>query len=580
MSSVTERIKEALAIHDVVSRYVTLEASGKNYKARCPFHNEKSPSFHVTPEKGMYYCFGCHRGGDIFKFVQDIENISFKEALAILAEQAGIPLEHGAYDSQESLTYKRYGELLEYTTRRYEVALRHHPEVVAYLTTRGLTKETIISFRIGYAPALWNFIHDALKKKYPEHVHDGVVLGVLAEGTRGKRDRFFDRIMFPIADDHHRIVGYSARIFPRKDQEPVGGKYINTQESPLYHKSKILYGLGHAKQRIKETGTAILVEGQMDCILSHQAGFTHTVALSGTACTEAQASLLARFAKRVIVTLDGDTAGQQATLKSLIPLIRAGLEVLIAPLDQGIDPADMIHTHQDAYTQLIEGAQPFLIWIEDRIKSLGSFKEKISFVHQYVFPICASIRLSTEREHLLGILADILEISVDALQTDYDEWEAGERIQPLVLDEESTKISLVSSHEIPEEWLPTLKASFDWGREHGHDVLRQLEALIPAHIFQEHHEAIQAHPAYSKQSIVLNNYETLDTHSLRTLDELTHRYMLRVYEKKRRELQELIRHKESHSDSPETSDELIEITRELMEITQHIDRITHHIHSL
>jgi DNA primase len=580
MSSVTERIKEALAIHDVVSRYVTLEASGKNYKARCPFHNEKSPSFHVTPEKGMYYCFGCHRGGDIFKFVQEIENISFKEALVILAEQAGVPLEQGAYDSQESLTYKRYGELLEYTTRRYEVALRHHPEVVEYLTTRGLTKETIVSFRIGYAPALWNFIHDALKKKYPTHLHDGVVLGVLAEGARGRRDRFFDRIMFPIADDHHRIVGYSARIFPRKDQEPVGGKYINTQESPLYHKSKILYGLGHAKQRIKETGTAILVEGQMDCILSHQAGLTHTVALSGTACTETQASLLARFGKRVIVTLDGDSAGQQATLKSLVPLVRAGLEVLIAPLNQGIDPADMIQNNQDAYKERIKSAQPFLLWIGDHIKNFGSFKEKISFVHQHVFPIGASIRLSTEREHLLGTLATILEISRDALQTDYDEWETSERIQPLTLDEDSVTPPLASWQDIPESWLPTLKASFDWGREHGHDALSHLEALIPGHIFQEHQEAVHAHPAYSKQSIVLNNYETLDAHTLRTLDELTHRYMLKVYEKKRRELQELIRHKESHPDSPETSEELLEITRELMEVTQHIDHIIHHIHSL
>lgn len=271
-----DQVKENLSIIDVVSTYIRLEKSGAQYRARCPFHNEKTPSFYVSPERKSFHCFGCQTHGDIFTFVEKIENIPFFEALKILADRAGVQL----LDSQKSKEDSRLITLLKDATEHFEKNLKTSPEAMHYLIDRGLTEETIKLFHIGYAKNEWRdlFIFLVSKSYTPEEIEQsGLTIKAQDDfgNTKGWYDRFRGRIMFPIRNVSGATVGYSGRILPSLvDPTVAQGKYVNTPETSLYHKSKILFGYDTAKKTMAETKSVVVVEGQMDLCMSYRQVYT------------------------------------------------------------------------------------------------------------------------------------------------------------------------------------------------------------------------------------------------------------------------------------------------------------------
>ncbi len=357
-------IKARLNVVDVVGGYLRLTKSGTHWKACCPFHNEKSPSFMVNEERQIWHCFGCGKGGDIFSFVEEIEGVEFREALKLLAEKAGVELPKYRRDSVFSQggveEPDRTKEILELSTKFYEKQLWDgvgKRTALPYLRKRGLADESIRHFRLGYAPEGWRHIFDFLVSRgYREQEIEKAGLSIRKEGGSGQYDRFRDRIMFPISDIVGRIIGYSARVAPGGDESQA--KYINTPETPVYHKSRVLYGLYQAKQAVKERGFAVLVEGQMDVIACHQAGIGNTIAASGTALTAEQLDILKRYGKEIRLFFDMDGAGQAAAWKSAMLAFEKELETAVISLPHGKDAADAALENADVLRKAVETPKP------------------------------------------------------------------------------------------------------------------------------------------------------------------------------------------------------------------------------
>lgn len=340
----TEEIKSRLNIVDVVGSYIKLDKSGTHWKANCPFHQERTPSFMVNEERNMWHCFGCAKGGDIFAFVMEIEGLEFREALVMLAERAGVELPKYSRESESSRDSKeRLYEILALATKFYEHQLWEGPgkaKILGYLMGRGLSEETIKNFRLGYAPDGWQHLSEFLMKKgYAAQELENAGLALRKEKGSGHYDRFRDRIMFPIMDILGRPIGFSARVAPGGNESQA--KYINTPETPLYHKSRALYGLSHAKQAMKAASYTIVVEGNVDVIALHQAGLENTVAVSGTALTEEQLAIMKRYGGEVRLFFDMDGAGQKAARKSAELALAKELNVSLVSLPFGKDAADM-----------------------------------------------------------------------------------------------------------------------------------------------------------------------------------------------------------------------------------------------
>ncbi|MBP9751984.1 MAG: DNA primase [Candidatus Moranbacteria bacterium] len=357
-------IKARLNVVDVVGGYLRLTKSGTHWKACCPFHNEKSPSFMVNEERQIWHCFGCGKGGDIFSFVEEIEGVEFREALKLLAEKAGVELPKYRRDSVFSQggveEPDRTKEILELSTKFYEKQLWDgvgKRTALPYLRKRGLADESIRHFRLGYAPEGWRHIFDFLVSRgYREQEIEKAGLSIRKEGGSGQYDRFRDRIMFPISDIVGRIIGYSARVAPGGDESQA--KYINTPETPVYHKSRVLYGLYQAKQAVKERGFSVLVEGQMDVIACHQAGIGNTIAASGTALTAEQLDILKRYGKEIRLFFDMDGAGQAAAWKSAMLAFEKELETAVISLPHGKDAADAALENADVLRKAVETPKP------------------------------------------------------------------------------------------------------------------------------------------------------------------------------------------------------------------------------
>ncbi|OHA86334.1 MAG: DNA primase, partial [Candidatus Zambryskibacteria bacterium GWB1_40_5] len=281
MSSSVDQIKSKIDIVSLISSYIKLEKAGTNYKGRCPFHNEKTPSFFVSPDRGSYYCFGCQAKGDIFTFVQEFEGLDFIGSLKVLADQAGVVLE--SYNVGEKTEKQRLHSVLEQAVFFYQKKFSDNKEAQDYLKNRGVSEKTIKDFRIGFAPADWRELFDYLSGREIGE-KDMLAVGLIKqkEGTTSYYDTFRGRIMFPINDSSGRPVGFSGRILVSDDKSP---KYLNSPETVLFNKSEILFGLDKAKKDIRLRDYSILVEGQMDLIMLHQIGMTNAVASSGTALT-------------------------------------------------------------------------------------------------------------------------------------------------------------------------------------------------------------------------------------------------------------------------------------------------------
>ena len=344
MNNNVEEIKSRLNIVDIVGEYVRLTKAGSHWKGLCPFHNEKSPSFMVNEEKQIFHCFGCAKGGDVFSFVQEIESMEFREVLKILAEKAGVQLEEYKGGQQPADNKKRIIEALELATKFYETQLWKgvgKDKILQYLHERGLNDESIQNFRLGYAPNGWdNIIKFLVSRGYSMDEIEKTGLLVKKENGAGYYDRFRDRIMFPITDVMGNVVGYSARVAPGGDESQA--KYVNTPETLVYHKGKVLYGLSYAKSEIKKKNYVLLVEGNMDVIASVQAGITNTVAVSGTALTGDQITMLKRYTENIAMLFDMDSAGQAAAQKSADLCLQKSVNVKIVTLQDGKDAADVV----------------------------------------------------------------------------------------------------------------------------------------------------------------------------------------------------------------------------------------------
>lgn len=407
MSSTVEQIKERLNIADVIGSYIKLEKAGGNFKARCPFHNEKTPSFFVSPSRQSYHCFGCNQGGDMLSFVQEIEGVDFLGALRILADRAGVEIKReqkGLLPEKEKLF-----DVLEDATTFFERNLKGAKDVIEYLKKRGLTGETAKRFRIGYALSGWTALYDFLKEKgYSDTIIEKA--GLIIKGERGYYDRFRSRITFPLADSSGRIVGFSGRIFGAEDEKTA--KYVNSPETELYNKSKILYGFDKAKIAIRKEGFCVLVEGQMDLLMSHQAGVINTVAVSGTALTEHHLGLIRRMADRLVFAFDPDDAGLSASRRGIDLALSLGLDVAIADLSDGLDPADLILKDEKKWAEQVKNAQHIIDFsiraLADKGLDQRTFRIKVG---EMVLPYVARLQNRINQAHFVTEIARKLGIS-------------------------------------------------------------------------------------------------------------------------------------------------------------------------
>jgi DNA primase len=439
--SVTEEIKSRLDIVDIVSDHVSLRKSGNSYSGFCPFHdNKRTPAFVVFPDSQSWHCFGaCAEGGDLFSYVMKKNGWEFKEALAYLAQRAGVKLEERPRDPAQTAAESKLGDLLGAAADYFHQLLLYAPQAEAarqYVAGRALTAETIATFQLGYALDSW----DACRNHFHMQGYsddDLVEAGLLTENPdKGTRyDRFRSRLMFPIRNLEGRVVGFGARTLER-DGVP---KYLNSPHTPLFDKSHLLYNLDQAKRHIREARQAVIVEGYMDVIQGWQAGFHNLVAQMGTALTEPQLSQLKRFTKRFIMALDADAAGAQATLRSLqvarealdretdVRFDARGLirhegrlqaDIRIVTLPAGQDPDNIIRENSALWPTLIEKAQPvvqYVIGVLTADLDMNDAKAKTA-VAQQILPLISDIANPIERDHYRQQLARVLKVDERALR--------------------------------------------------------------------------------------------------------------------------------------------------------------------
>jgi DNA primase len=358
---IPDEIKSKLPIEELVASYLPLKKAGRIYKGLCPFHGEKTPSFTVNPERGIYKCFGCGEGGDIFSFVMKLEGVTFPEAIRMLGDRVGVIVpEYKGSKPETSPSKRQLFELNETAAKLWHSILVNHQagkQAREYLTKRGLRPETIKAFQIGYAP-LGSVSREALSKR-----------GFSKEDMQaaGEPAKFQDRITFPIADITGKIVGFTGRLLEHPDDtrspESRGPKYWNTPETPLFVKSRALYALHLAKHAMQEKGLTILAEGQMDVAMLHQAGYQHTVASSGTALTPEQLAIIRRFVDTIAFAYDGDKAGKAATMRGLSLALEAELVPYVISIPNGKDPADCIQHDTSLWEKAYEGRKFYMDWI-------------------------------------------------------------------------------------------------------------------------------------------------------------------------------------------------------------------------
>jgi DNA primase len=372
-------VKQQADIVRVIGDYLKLRKTGaQNYTGLCPFHKEKTGSFSVNATHGYYYCFGCHEKGDVFNFVMKMESLSFPEAVRAVAAKAGVPLPKREFSSPEEAREaglrRQLIDIHEAATQYFEAALKS-PEAARareYLTSRGVSAETIKTFRIGYAPDDFNHMRDALKPHFAEDVLRASGLFSAkdqADGSPGSMyARFRKRITFPIANEAGKVIAFTARALDPDEKTP---KYLNSPETALYSKGNVLFNLDKAKAEMRTSDYALLVEGQMDCISVYMAGIHNVLAVSGTAFTEPQVRLLARFTHRVIVNFDPDTAGAAAAEKSIALLTEEDFDIKVVTLEGGLDPDRFVREQGiQAYGAALRGARRYSDYLIDRARQL------------------------------------------------------------------------------------------------------------------------------------------------------------------------------------------------------------------
>lgn len=428
-----EKVKQKLDLVDIIGERLQLKKAGRNFKSPCPFHNEKTASFVISPERQIWHCFGCQKGGDVFTFVQEYENITFAEALKELAAKAGIKLSSPVFRSDRERKQDLIYSLNHLTSQFYNYLLLEHPagkRALKYLTEeRKMTLPLIKTYMLGFAPN-----NDALakyligKKKYTED--DLILAGLGFRKGRYVSDFFRDRIMFPIIDHRGNVVAFSGRQLVTNAE--YGGKYVNTRETPVYVKGDTLFGLNLAKEGIKKEGKVIIVEGEFDVITAYKEGITNVVAVKGTALTENQIKLLKRFTQKFTFCFDTDSAGTEAQRRSISMIEKEGITATVIVPPQGKDPDELLNENPLAFKKALkEDKSVYEFIIESAVKQYDpATSEGKKQILSKTLPYIAVIDNEVIREHYLKKLAESLDTSFDAINREADKTIKPEKAVP------------------------------------------------------------------------------------------------------------------------------------------------------
>lgn len=396
----TDEIKSRLSIEEVISEYINIKKAGSGFTALCPFHNEKSPSFNISPSRGIYKCFGCGESGDIFSFVQKMDGVDFPTALKKLADRVGViiterkPIDKELKEKQNQEKLKLLG-ILEEATKFFQINLLQNEKVKKYLKKRGVDEETAKKFKLGFAKNDWHLLQEFLIQKNFS-IEDLEKVGLVKKNENGNvYDRFRNRIIFPIFDIDGNVVAFSGRDFSGvKDT----AKYLNSPETLFYDKSNILYGLNFAKTEGRKRGYFILVEGQMDLIMSHKVGFENTIATSGTSLTEKHLKNLGRFSKNLIFAFDSDSAGIEASFRGFKMALKEDFDVKILDIPKGLDPADMILEDEIKWKQIVTDSKNIIDFFINKISlSNNNIKQKNKEMQEKIYPFLIEIQSPIEK---------------------------------------------------------------------------------------------------------------------------------------------------------------------------------------
>ncbi len=481
-----EEIKSRLDIVEVISSYLPLKKCGANYRTLCPFHSEKTPSFFVSPTRQIWHCFGCGKSGDVFKFVMEIEGIEFGDALRILAKRAGVELKPVSPEYQKLKTERqRLYEICELACKFFEKQLegKTGKEVVKYLVERGISEESIKKWRVGWAPETKRSLVDFLSKKgYKRDEIEKAGLVIKSE-THEYFDRFRGRIIFPIFDINSQVIGFGGRIF-KKEQ---GAKYINTPNTLIYDKSKVLYGLDKAKVEIRKKNFCILVEGYTDTILAHQAGFENTVSVSGTALTQYQLAILKRYSDNLYLAFDMDIAGDFATKRGIDLAQEAGFNIKVLILPKEKDPADIISKDPKEFEKIVLNAIAILdFYFQSAFSNFDkNTLEGKREILKVLLPVIKRVENKVEQSFWVSKLAKELDTREESIWEELEKLKLEER--GIGLEREEEKILQRSREEVLEERLLTLilkfpdnlnlidENSFSFFSQKGREVLESLK---------------------------------------------------------------------------------------------------------
>lgn len=432
-----ELIKSKIDIVEFISSYIPLKKTGRNWRATCPFHSERTPSFTVSPERQIFKCFGCGKAGDIFGFLMEYEKMGFGEAIRTLADRVGVKLEYrGGGNKRERDEKEILFEINHLTSEFYCYVLtntKFGERAFAYLSGRGITKESIKLFKIGYAPNSFQSLTKFLLKKgykVEDLVKSGVVLGGRGGvGSVGLKDRFYGRLMFSLFDHRGNCVGFAGRVLPSAEQNTSDssqtlkiGKYINTSETPVYHKSEVLYGFNITKDYARKEDFALIVEGEIDLIKAYQAGTKNVVAIKGSALTEQQISLLKRYTQNLKICLDSDIAGQMAAIRGIAIAERADLNVKVIELVSGKDPDECISNSIKDWKKSLQAARDIWQFYIDMATRQFDLKDTYGAKRftEFVLPKINGISNLVVRDHYVKKLARVLGVSEEVVEREME----------------------------------------------------------------------------------------------------------------------------------------------------------------
>ncbi|CAN5142429.1 DNA primase [soil metagenome] len=449
------QIREKIDIVQLLSEYITVKKAGRNFKANCPFHNEKSPSFMISPERGMWHCFGCQKGGDAYSFLMEYEHMDFPEALRFLAKRAGVELDQSPQQTQNYSKKEQIYKLNSLAAEYYHYLLTKHKagaQALAYITNRVVNPKVIESFKIGYAPHTRNSLSQYLIKKKQFMAEDLIEAGLAYFRGRDITDFFWGRIIFPLYDHRDNVVGFSGRILT---DTATGPKYINTRETLVYHKGDLFFGLNMTKDAIRKQNQAIIVEGEFDVLSCFQHGVGNVVAVKGTALTENQVNLLARFAQKITICFDGDSAGKEAIKRSLPIIEKKGLTTTVIVIPNGKDPDESLKDNEGLFKKAVkEDITIYDYLLDQAVKSVDiESPDGKKQVADEMLKVISLIQNEIIKEHYLRKLSQVLETTYESITKEL------QRLQSKIIaprekavEEEMKK----SREEIIEEYLIAL----------------------------------------------------------------------------------------------------------------------------